>query len=57
MEKIKAIIEIGEKGLASIDFKKGNKIVSWDDLEKTEQAKILNSFTTFHELFYKFFKQ
>ena len=53
---MKAIIEINENGLCSLDFKKGKKQINWDELTRVEQIRIVNSLSKFHELFSKFIK-
>ena len=53
---MKAIIEINESGLCSLDFKKEKKQINWDELTRVEQIRIVNSLSKFHELFSKFIK-
>ena len=53
---MKAIIETYETDLVSLDFKKGKKMISWDDMKRSEQIKILSALSHFHELFSKFIK-
>ena len=53
---MKAIIEINENGLCSLDFKKEKKQINWDELTRVEQIRIVNSLSKFHELFSKFIK-
>ena len=53
---MKTIIEVNETDLVSLDFKKGNKMISWDDMKRSEQIKILSALSHFHELFSKFIK-
>ena len=53
---MKAIIEINESGLCSLDLKKGKKQINWDELTRVEQIRIVNSLSKFHDLFSKFIK-
>ena len=53
---MKTIIEVNETDLVSLDFKKGNKMISWDDMKRSEQIKILSALSHFHDLFSKFIK-
>jgi len=53
---MKTIIETNETDLAGIHFKKGNKVVNWEDLSRDEQIKILNTFTAYYGLYSKFIK-
>ena len=53
---MKTIIETYETDLVSLDFKKGKKMISWDDMKRSEQIKILSALSHFHELFSKFIK-
>ena len=53
---MKAIIEINESGLCSLDLKKGKKQIKWEELTRVEQIRIVNSLSKFHELFSKFIK-
>lgn len=53
---MKAIIEIDETGLCSLDLKKGKKQISWAELTRVEQIRLLKSLSKFHELFSKFIK-
>lgn len=53
---MKAIIEINETGLASLDLKKEKKQINWEELTRVEQIRIVNSLSKFHELFSKFIK-
>ena len=53
---MKAIIEINESGLCSLDFKKGKKQIKWEELTRVEQIRIVNSLSKFHDLFSKFIK-
>ena len=53
---MKTIIETDETNLACLDFKKGKKMINWNELTRTEQVKILNAMSHFHELFSKFIK-
>lgn len=54
---ISTIIKTDKTNIAQITFKKGKKIINWNDLEKEEQIKILNTFSAYYELFYKLVKQ
>lgn len=47
---MKIIIEI-EDGLAGYQFEKGNNVVFFEDLERREQIRILNSFAYGYDLF------
>ena len=53
---MKAIIETYETDLVSLDFKKGKKMISWADMKRSEQIKILSALSHVHELFSKFIK-
>ena len=53
---MKAIIEINESGLCSLDLKKGKKQINWEELTRVEQIRIVNSLSNFHDLFSKFIK-
>ena len=50
---MKTIIETDETNLCCLDFKKGKKMINWNELTRTEQVKILNALSQFHELFSK----
>jgi hypothetical protein len=54
---MKTIIETDETNLASIQFKKSNKIVSWESLSQEEQVKFLNALSGYCELYSKFLKK
>ena len=53
---MKTIIETGNDNLAGIHFKKGNKVINWEDLSRSEQVKILNAFSAYYGLYSKFIK-
>lgn len=53
---MKAIIEIDESGLCSLDLKKEKKQISWIELTKVEQIRLLKALLKFHDLFSKFIK-
>ena len=53
---MKAIIEINESGLCSLDLKKEKKQINWEELTRVEQIRTVNSLSKFHELFSKFIK-
>lgn len=53
---MKTIIETGTDNLSGIHFKKGNKVINWEDLSRNEQIKVLNSFSAYYGLYSKFLK-
>lgn len=53
---MKTIIETNETDLASVQFKKRNKAINWEDLSRAEQIKVLNAFSAYHGLYSKFIK-
>lgn len=54
---MKAIIQTDETNLSSIQFKKSNKVVSWESLTQDEQVKFLNALYGYYELYSKFKKK
>lgn len=50
---MKAIIEIGEDGLSSIEFLENEEKMEWQNMTKYEQYKVLNSLMSFYQLFNK----
>lgn len=55
MEIEKIEIEFTDK-LVGYEFKSNGKNVQWDDLDRKQQIRILNSFARGYELFYKCLK-
>ena len=53
---MKTIIETNETDLASVQFKKSNKVTDWKDLNRAEQIKVLNAFSAYYNLYAKFIK-
>ena len=53
---MKTIIETDKDNLAGIQFKKLNKTVNWEELNRSEQIKILNAFSAYYGLYSKFIK-
>ena len=54
--EMKTIIETNETNLASIQFKKSNKVTDWQDLSREEQEKLLNTLSAYYDLYAKFIK-
>ena len=53
---MKTILETNETNLASVQFKKSNKTINWQDLTRAEQKIIVNALAAYSKLYSEFIK-
>lgn len=53
---MKALIELNDDNLASIEFSKNEKQTQWGELSRDEQIRLLGALSQFYGLFERFVK-